>query len=410
MWDRLGELVRSVRAHATRMVLTSLGVAWGAMLLTFLSGQMGALRGHYIAEVEEAGPKLIFMGAGVVLKNKVGERGSRVIELAARDVDRIEQFQSVEHTTPSVETWNATVRYGRQTRLLSVIGYDSDAAEIRNLRPAQGRFISKLDVARGSRVAFLGSEAKRRLFGDRPPLGEQIHLASIPFRVVGVGVPKGEQLVDIGNPDDQLIVVPYTAAMRWLQQSTRVESFLATPVQIGTGALAITQARGVTSIHKHFDQRQETALWASDLWDTVQLVYGMFYALQGFFIVAGVVTSLVGAVGVMNIMLVVVGERTSEIGLRKALGARSRDIFAQVLLEALVVAGIAAATGILAGLALLRVTASLFAQAGISATSTPDALTLGAICLSLLAVAATAGLAPALRAARIPPAEALRAY
>jgi putative ABC transport system permease protein len=146
------------------------------------------------------------------------------------------------------------------------------------------------------------------------------------------------------------------------------------------------------------------------MWDTLKLVYGMFYALQGFFIVAGTVTLLVGAVGVMNIMLVVVGERTAEIGLRKALGARGRDIFLQFLLEALAVAGLAGGLGVAGGLLALRATAPAFAAAGIVIPTTPDPLTTLAVTAALVLVAVVAGVAPALRAARTPPAEALRAY
>ena len=121
--------------------------------------------------------------------------------------------------------------------------------------------------------------------------------------------------------------------------------------------------REVTGLHHGFDPQGDTALWASDLWDVIKLIWGMFVALQGFFIVAGTITLLVGAIGVMNIMLVVVGERTAEIGLRKALGARGRDIFVQFLLEALAVALLASALGIAGGLLAVRAIAPAFAGA-----------------------------------------------
>jgi putative ABC transport system permease protein len=136
----------------------------------------------------------------------------------------------------------------------------------------------------------------------------------------------------------------------------------------------------------------------------------MFLALQLFFLIAGLVTLFVGAVGVMNMMLVVVGERTWEIGLRKALGARSRDVFAQFLLEATLVAGSAGVLGAAGGVALLQLTRATFQQGGIRVTGWPDPLTTAAITLSLVGVAIVAGVMPALRAARISPAEALRAY
>ncbi len=408
--DLLRETARSLRAHALRFVLTSLGVAWGALLLTFLSAQTGGVRSHFMREIEEIGPKLVFMGAGVILDDRVGERASRRVELEAEDVARIESLESVEGATPSISLPNQPVRRGRRSKLLNVMGYDHDAGTIRNLVAAEGRFLSPTDVERAARVAFLGSEARRRLFGSEPALGGRVAIGSQPFTVVGVGVSKGEQLSRVGDPDDQLIIVPYTTAMRWLQQSEAVTEFMLAPRQRERGGESIQQARRLTGLHRDFGPTQETALWSADMWDTLKLVYGMFYALQGFFIVAGTITLLVGAVGVMNIMLVVVGERTAEVGLRKALGARGRDIFLQFLLEALAVAGLASGLGVAGGLLALRASAPAFAKAGIQIPSSPDLLTIAAVSGALVLVAVVAGVAPAVRAARIPPAEALRAY
>jgi putative ABC transport system permease protein len=265
-------------------------------------------------------------------------------------------------------------------------------------------------VERAAPVAFLGPEAKQRLFGRAPAVGAAIQIGSQRFRVVGVGVAKGDQLSNVGNRDDLMVVVPYTTALRWLQHTERIEQFMLAPRERELGWLSIAQVRQLIGLHRDFAPDQETALWSADFWDTLKLLYGMFYALQGFFIVAGGVTLLVGAVGVMNIMLVVVGERTAEVGLRKALGARGRDVFLQFLLEAVVVSGLSGGLGVAAGWLLLRAFAPAFAAGGIYLPTTPDALTTAAVSGSLVLVAVVSGVVPALRAARIPPAEALRAY
>jgi putative ABC transport system permease protein len=361
-------------------------------------------------EIEEVGPKLVYLGGGVVLDERIGARAARVVELEAEDVARVESLASVEAATPNVMLRNEPVRRGRRSKLLNVAGYDHDAGGMRNLVAAEGRFLSPLDVERGARVAFLGPEARRRLFGDEPAVGGRIAIGSQLFTVVGVGVSKGEQLTNVGNPDDQLVVVPYTTALRWLQRSDVVHEFMLAPRVRERGADSIRGARTVVGLHHGFDPSQDTALWAGDMWDVLKLIYGMFYALQAFFVVAGTITLLVGAVGVMNIMLVVVGERTAEVGLRKALGARGRDVFLQFLLEALAVAGLASALGVGGGLLLLRAVAPAFARGGIQLSAAPDALTIAAVAGALVLVALVAGVAPALRAARVPPAEALRSF
>ena len=194
------------------------------------------------------------------------------------------------------------------------------------------------------------------------------------------------------------------------QQNDNVYELVLTATTREQSQAAIDAVRGLVSLHEHFDPGTDTSMWAMNYWETLKTLFGMFTALQLFFVIAGLVTLFVGAMGVMNMMLVVVGERTWEIGLRKALGARSRDVFLQFLLEAVIVAGAAGLLGAAGGIALLQITKPAFERGGIHLSGWPDPLTTVAITSSLVLVAIIAGVMPALRAARISPAEALRAY
>jgi putative ABC transport system permease protein len=410
MRDLFTETFASLRAHRLRFGLAALGVGWGALMLTFLSAQSGAMASHFRHELEEIGPKLVVLGPGVILKDRVGERASRAVEIEPEDVARIEALDVVEHASPSVELPNQPVRRGRRTKLLNVVGFDWDADRIRNLRAAEGRFLSPLDVTRAAPVAFIGPAAKQRLFGAAPALGETIQIGSERFRVIGVAVAKHDQITDVGNPDDLMVIIPYTTAQRRFTQTKRLRELVLTAERRELGGLAIQQARELTALHRGFDPRSDTALWSMNFWDTLKVLFGMLFATQLFMAVAGTLTLLVGAVGVMNVMLVVVGERTREIGVRKALGARDRDVFLQFLCEALVVALGAGLLGTLAGLALLRATAEVFERAGIAVGIWPDPFTVAVVTSALVGVAVLAGALPALRAARVPPAEALRSY
>ena len=216
MADLFFSTLQSLRAHALRFSLTSLGIVWGAFLLTYLTASMEGVSGHFTRELEEAGPKFVLLWPGAVLKNRVGERGARDVELKTEDVARIESLNSVEGVAPDISMWSQIVRANGRTKLFTVNGVSDRSQVIRNLRPAQGRFITALDVERGARVAYLGAVAAERLFGHATPIGGTVQIESIAFRVIGVNEAKGHQMIGINGWDDWVVFVPYTTVQRWL--------------------------------------------------------------------------------------------------------------------------------------------------------------------------------------------------
>ena len=156
MADLFFSTLQSLRAHALRFSLTSLGIVWGAFLLTYLTASMEGVSGHFIRELEEAGPKFVLLWPGAVLKNRVGQRGARDVELETEDVERIESLDAVEGAAPDISMWSQIVRANGRTKLFTVNGVSDRSQTIRNLRPAQGRFISALDVERGALLHDVG--------------------------------------------------------------------------------------------------------------------------------------------------------------------------------------------------------------------------------------------------------------
>ena len=411
MTELLASTARSLRAHAFRFALTSLGVAWGTLLLTYLMASVAGIDRHFSREIREVGPRIVWTFPGTVIKDKVGERGARAVELEVEDTERIARLGSVAHAAPNVALWAGVVRAEGRTKLFTVYGVAAESRSIRNLEPESGRFLSPTDVARAARAAFLGRVAAERLFGSADAaVGRTLQIEALRFRVVGVARGKGDQLVNMGGQDDKSIYIPHTTMQRWFKPERKLEALIFEPHAADASRDAIRGVRELTGLHHRFDPHLDTALSFVDIQDVLGIVRAVGQGLRLFLVAAGLVTILVGAVGIMNIMLVVVAERRREIGLRKALGARNRDVFVQFLAETTAVCLLSGALGVGAGALAVRAMAALIRSRGSTFTSPPelDAATTLAVAALLVAVGIAAGVLPALRAARVDPAESLR--
>jgi putative ABC transport system permease protein len=407
--ELLRESLRSLRAHAFRYGLTAVGIVWGVLMLTYLSATMQGAYQHFIDEIEEVGPRIVWAFPGTLMKERIGERGARGLELEVEDVLRLEELISVEHADPNIALWSMVVRAGRRTKLLTVYGVTEDSRHIRNFEVAAGRFLSAIDVSGGARVAFLGAEAATRLFGREPAVGRTIQVESVRLRVVGVGEPKGDQMLNMGGQDDKQVLIPYTTAQRLFRQTERVEALIFAPRTREESGQAIWHTRQLTGLQHRFQPESDTALSFVNIQDILKIVYTIFFGIRLFLVSASLVTILVGAIGVMNIMLVVVRERTSEIGLRKAVGASDRAIFLQFVMEAVLVSTLSGLLGAVLGLGLVQLLASLLPADDPNASPPVlDAGTALATFLALVLTGVASGYLPARRAARIPPAEAVR--
>jgi len=408
--DLLLQTLRSLRAHAVRFTLTSLGITWGAFVLTYLTASMQGFDTHFTRELEEAGPKIVLVWPGAVLKNRVGERGARSVEIENDDVAALSALVSIENAAPDFSLWSQIVRAGGRTKLFKVDGISDTSATIRNLVPRDGRMVSKSDVERSARVVYLGAVAAERLFGKAPAVGRMLQIESVSFRVIGVNQAKGDQMIGLNGWDDWAVFLPYTTAQRWLVRSDKLEQIAFAPTTRENSWEAIRSTRELLGLRHAFPPDLDTALSFFNVHEILQIIYQLFLGLRVFLVTAGGVTLLVGAVGVMNVMLVVVGERTNEIGLRKAVGATDREIFVQFLAEAAAVCGISGLAGTLLGVGFTKLVAALTPEQGpLSNVTVFDPFILTLMTVALVAVGIVAGMVPALRAARIPPAEALRA-
>lgn len=401
---------RNVWAHKSRFGLTALGIAWGAMMLTYLSATADGYDQHFERQLDKLGQRIVFLFPGVATKPHVGQRGARTVELEREDLDRIGRLHAVERTAPNVWLGPRVMRAAGRTKLVHTYGGSEETAPLRGFEIADGRFINRRDVDLTRNVVVLGPRAAQRLFGGRRAVGRELHVEGIPFEVIGVARAKGDQLLFMGPPDDEVAFMPFTTARIWFTRSDVLEQ-VAFAARTREGSWeAVDLVRATLGRHHGFRQHDDAAMGYFNVQEPVDIVHGLLLALRVFLSAASFVTLVAGAVGVMNIMLVMVAERTREIGLMKAIGASNRRVFAEVVAETLVVTMVAGGLGV--AVAWLGVALS---ARGIAPGQTMRAVPVlelqrvSTTLATLVGVALLSAVLPALRAIRTDPAAALRA-
>ncbi len=408
--DVLLGTAQSLRAHALRFGLTSLGIVWGLFMLTLLVAEMDGFNDHWERATTKIGARLLFLIPGTVSKESSGDRDARSVEFRLEDVERLNRLEILDAAAPSKDMGHMILRAGPRTKLVPTYGVTEKTAEIRNFSAVEGRVIHASDVAQRSLVVFLGAEASERLFGQASAVGKTVHIAGVPFRVIGVAERKGMQTVNFGASDDSRAQVPITTAQRWLSRDENVGMIVAAVRNPSESWDAIKLVRLLLGRHHGFEPDHDNAMMSFNLEEVLGLIRVLGLGLTLFFTAASVITLLVGSVGVMNIMLVVVRERTREIGLRKAVGASNAAIFVQFLAETLAVTLISGALGALLGWGVVELqTAAVPAGADFVHVPILGAGTLVMLTLTMVSVGVAAGVLPAMRAARVDPAVALRA-
>ena len=408
--DLLQEAYGAMRHNRRRTTLTMLGMAWGiatvVMLLAYGDGFGQAISNIFA----NFGTKLMILVPGRTSMQAGGQKAGAPIRFTLEDVDLLTtNIPQITHITPEASK-QASIQYEARTFNFNVSGNYANVISIRALKLAQGRFYSPEDQTGRARVAVLGAEAKEKLFSGRDALGEHIRINGLSFEVTGVLSAKMQE----GDDDiNRVIYIPFTT-MSQLTDTHYLDSIWFT-YEVNDFERLEQSARAVMATQHKFDKADRRALRVFNLMSQVyqfQIITLGLKILLGFI---GTLTLGIGGVGLMNIMLVSVTQRTREIGVEKALGARKRHILLQFLAEALAITFMGGVLGVIlayvVSLSVGRLTLySAFAknaEAGdIRLLIHPG--TLIAATLILTAVGLVSGMVPALRAARLDPIEALR--
>ncbi len=410
--DLLSDSWRNVRGHWLRVLLTGSGIVWGIALFVTLTATGNGFRQHYEEKMAVIGRRVIYTFPGVVDKAQGGNRSARRVVLEKEDPSRLPASPRITRSAGEVWSGPRVLKGGGRIKVVWTYGVEADSSPIRNFQVARGRFLSPDDVRGRRRVLVLGAKVEERLFGRRSAVGKIVRLDGYPFRVVGVSVAKGEQLMNMGPRDDEQVLMPLSTAQALFTGSKTLSYMIHEPPTRADGPDSIKRVRALLGPHHYFAPSNEQALSFFNVSDAIKLIEAIGVALQVFLSACGLMTIIAGGVGVMNIMLVAVAERTREIGLRKAVGASERALFAQLLAETVLVTvvaggvGVVFSAGIITGLSMLRASSSNSDLLVPSIQLSPE-LTLLAFAV-LVAVGVLAGIVPAQRAARLDPAVALR--
>jgi putative ABC transport system permease protein len=411
--DIFAQVFRSIAANKLRSFLTMFGIAWGVASLLLLIGLGEGFRSGQRRGLSEVGTDVILLFGGTIPALPNQHTGMRPYKLTLRDA------ADIRAEAPHVRNATALINRGDLKEVSefsssggAVMGVQVNFPEIRHLPIAQGRFLNDDDLQHSRLVVVLGQKNNKLLFPGRPSLGAFITINGYRFQVIGVA-----QKIGRGNndSDNQKIYIPLSTMMELFAMTgdnipqDSIYSIQYQPLTADVNETAKAEVHRIIGRNHGFDPNVKDAF---EEWDTIksQRTVGLiFTAMDVFLGGVGIVTLALGAVGIINIMLVTVTERTQEIGLRKALGATNRSILLQFFFEGLTLTGLSGLIGIVGAAALMIGLRALLGnnQMGFDPPRlVPWSAAMALGTLTLCGV--VAGLYPASKAAMLEPVEALR--
>ena len=387
----------SLRSHRLRSALSMLGIAIGIAAVILLTSIGEGTRRYLLAEFTQFGTNILAIHPGKVETSGMpGIFGGTTHKLTLDDAEALRRLPDVQGVVP-VAMGQARVEGAGRGRSVFIYGATADLPEVWNFPLGQGSFLPAGDPRRGSLVAVLGPKLKRELFGDANALGEFVRIADFRLRVIGVMAPKGWLL---GLDIDDSAYVPVATSMRMFNLDELQEIDVLFTHEGISEAVADRVRRLLADRH---GGREDVTITTQT--EMLRVFGNIMSAITTAVAAIAGVSLVVGAIGVFTMMWIAVGERVSEIGLLRALGATGREVHALFLLEAVVLTVIGGAVGVLAGIGIAG--AVRFAVPALP-VYTPLRYVLAALAVSALAGLA-AGVLPARRAASLEPVDALRA-
>ena len=408
----LAEAWNSLTAHARRSLLTMLGIGWGITTLMMLFSLGSGIQTTVRAGLDIFGTNLLEVWSGRTSEQAGGQRAGRWIRLGIDDMEFLRTvIPAIRNASPQIYS-RSQIRSASRRQEFLILGVYPVFGPMRRMTMAEGRWLNAGDEMERGRVVVLGSNVRERLFGEQRAIGESVRIEGLSLEVIGV---LNKKVAGVGPDDNRLVLVPYST-MGLIQQIHFPESF----VLEGEGGVPHTEI--VTQIRARLAERfgfRPTDRRAVGIWDpneemdNARIITAM---VQVMLAIVGTITLAIGGVGVMNIMLVSVTQRTREIGILKAIGARRRQILIQFLGEAMLITFLGGLLGLGLSWFMAWMVPPFPLWSAFSGENSPagdivlkvDPPSLLMAAVVLAAVGLAAGIWPAVRAAGMDPMEALR--
>lgn len=402
--DTLREIGDSLMRNKRRSLLTGFGIFWGLFMLLFMIGGGAGFKVKMMENFQGFATNTMVVASDRTAKPWKGMKSGRYWELSFKDVERYKALiPELDVVVPMKSMWGAQATYGDKSTDINIKGVTADHALIEVPKMKYGRFLSETDVQQERKVCVIGKRVYNELFpegGD--PCGKYIKAGVLYYKIIGVNISTGN--ININGRTDQAIMIPISIVQKSTNSGNTVDIiFMTGKPGVKMSSLG-ERLRAVTARYHLFDPTDEQALMEFNTEELFQLIDNLFKGLNILIWIVGLGTLLAGAVGVSNIMMVTVKERTIEIGIRRAIGATPTAILGQIMAESATLTLAAGSAGIVFTVLVLEVFEKASGQA-IFQISFSTAV-IAAVMLTVLGV--LAGLAPAYKAMSIKPVDAMR--
>lgn len=415
-FDGLKEIWQTIARNKTRSLLTAFGVFWGVFLLVVLSSTGNGFENGMMRQVEGVTPNTGLFFTGTTSEPYKGYQKGRSWSMTLADLEAIkDNIQNIVAISPESSVWTSedkNVVYANRSGSYTVKGVMPEYNYIMKSRILKGRFINDADIANHRKVCLLGKRAYENLFeGGEDPLGKTVRVNGLYFQVVGVVSTYNSNVQVNGSPDES-VVLPFTTMQQLFSKGDKINFFMLAASDNASISEIEEEVKALLKQRHDISPTDKTALSSFNLEEVFKMFKGLFIGIHILIWIVGLGTLMSGIIGVSNIMLVTVKERTREIGVRRAIGAKPKNIITQVLSESLLLTTLAGLVGLCLGVGIMAIVAMVTSN-----TPSDNMMFLDPNMSFKAAVAATiivilsgllAGVLPALRAIQIKAIDAIR--